>query len=127
MADLALLDQLRQGANRFFDRCIGIDAMLIVEVNVLNAQPLQTSFAGLLHVVGLPADATGAGIAGIADNSELCGQYDLVAPALDRTSDELFVRVWPVDVGGVEKIDAEFERAMNGRDRLGVIASGVKL
>src|ERR1700686_1207865 len=127
MSDLALLDQLRQGANRFFNRRIRIDAMLVIEVNVLDAKPLQTSFAGLLHVVGLAADAAVTWVAGIADNPELCGQHDLVALALDRASDELFVLVRPVDVGGVEKIDAEFEGAMNGRDRFGVIAAGVKL
>src|SRR6267378_6853524 len=111
MADLAFLDQFRQSANRFFNWCLRIDAVLVIEVNVLDAQPLQTSFAGLLHVVGLAVDAAGIGIAGIADNSELCGQYDFVAPALDRASDELFVRVWPVDVGGVEEVNAEFERS----------------
>src|SRR6266849_10637214 len=127
MSNLALLDQFCQGANRLFNRRIGIDAMLVIEVDVLDAQPLQTSFAGLLHVVGLAADTADVGIARIADNSELCGQHDLVALALDRSSDELFVLVGPVDVGGIEEGDAEFEGAMNGRDRFGVIASGVEL
>src|ERR1700675_5173537 len=127
MSDLALLDQFRQGANRLFDRRIRIDAVLVVEVDVLDAQPLQTSFAGLFHVVGLAAYAADVGIAGIADNSELCGQHEFVALALDRASDEFFILVWSVDVGGIEEVDAEFERAMNGRDRFGVIASGVKL
>src|ERR1700682_443139 len=127
MSDLAFLDQLRQGANRFLNRRIRIDAMLVIEVNVLDAQPLQTSIAGLLHVVGLTADAAGIRIAGITDNPELCSQHDLVALALDRSPDELFVFVWSVDVGRIEKINAEFERAMNSRDRFGVIATGVKL
>src|SRR6266403_5008932 len=127
MADLALLDQFRQRANRFLNWRIRIDAMLVIEVNVFDAQPLQTSFAGLLHVVGLAVDAAGIGIAGIADNPELCGQHDLVALALDRASDEFFVNVRPVNVSGVEEVNAEFERSVNGRDRFGVIASGVKL
>ena len=120
-------DQLRQGTNRFLNRRIRIYAVLVIEVDVFDGQPLQTSFTGFFHVVGLAADATGGGIAGIADNPELCGYYDLVALALDGASDEFFVNVRPVDVGGVEKVDAEFERPMNGRDRFGVIASGVKL
>ena len=48
VADLAFLDQLRHGANRFLDRSIRIDAVLVVEVDVLDAQPLQTCFAALL-------------------------------------------------------------------------------
>src|ERR1700676_3610627 len=127
MADLALLDQLREDADRFLNRRIRIDAVLVIEVDVHDAQPLQTVFAGLPHIVGLAADAADVGITGIADNSELCGQHELVALALDRASDELFVLVGPVNISGVEKGDAEFERAMNGRDRFGVVASGVKL
>src|SRR5258708_6129551 len=103
------------------------DAVLVVEVDVLDAQPFQTSLAGSLHIVWLAVDAAGIGIAGIADNSELCGQHDLIALALDRASDEFFILVWPVNVGGVEEVNAEFERSVNGRDRFGVIASGVKL
>src|ERR1700675_1237252 len=127
MADLALLNQFSESANRLFNRRIRIDAVLVVEVKVVDAETLQTCFAGLLHVVRLAVDAAGIGIAGIADNSELCGQHDLVPLALDRASDELFVLVRPVNISGVEKGDAEFERAMNGRDRFGVVASGVKL
>src|SRR5271169_3858303 len=127
MPNLAFPDQLRQRAHSFLNRRIGINAMLIIEVNVLNAQPLQTSVAGLLHIVRLAIDATNLRVARIADNPELCRQHHLVALALDCTSDEFFVFVRPVDVGGIEKVDAEFKRPMNGRDRFGVIASGVKL
>src|SRR6266851_1336315 len=127
MSNLALLDQFREGADCFLNWRIRIDAVLVVEVDILDAQPLQTSFTGLLHVVGLAADAADVGIGGIADNSKFCGQHDLVAFALDRASDEFFVLEGPVNVSGIEKIDAEFEGAMNGRDRFGVIASGVEL
>src|SRR6267378_5397744 len=101
--------------------------MLVIKVDVFDAQPLQTSLAGSLHIVGLAVDAAGIGIAGIADNSKLCGQHDLVALALDRASNEFFILVGPVDVSGVEEVNAEFERSVNGRDRFGVIAAGVKL
>src|ERR1700675_4019824 len=115
MADLALLNQFSESANRLFNRRIRIDAVLVVEVKVVDAETLQTCFAGLLHVVRLAVDAAGIGIAGIADNSELCGQHDLVALALDRASDELFVLVWPVTVGGRQKIDTEFDSPLSGR------------
>src|SRR5208337_617966 len=127
MADLALLDEFRHGANRFLNRRIRIDAVLVVEVNVLDAQPLQTSIAGLLDVVGLAADTADTGVRGIAVYPEFCGQHDLAALALDRASDEFFVLVRPVDIGGVQKSDAEFERTVNGCDRFSVVASGVKL
>src|SRR3977135_2558465 len=114
MADLALLDQFREGANRFLNWRIGIDAMLVIKVDVFDAQPLQTSFAGLLHVVGLAVDAAGIGITGIADNSELCGQHDLVALALDCASDELFINVRPLNVSGAEEGKAWLRRLWEG-------------
>jgi hypothetical protein len=32
--DLAFLDQLAEGADRFLDRCRGVDAVLVVEIDV---------------------------------------------------------------------------------------------
>src|ERR1035438_8476225 len=63
-------------------------------------------FARLLHIVGFAADAANLRVAGIADDPELCGQHDLVALAFNRAPDEFFVLVRPVDVGGIEKMDA---------------------
>ena len=63
----------------------------------------------------------------VADVAELGGEHDLVAPAPDRLADELLVRERAVHVGGVEEVDAEVERAVDGRDGLGVVAAAVEL
>ena len=50
--------------------------------------------------------------------------HDLVAAALERSADELFVGVRSVDLGGVDEGDAEVERPVDRADRLGVVAAG---
>ena len=46
---------------------------------------------------------------------------------LERATEQFFIRVRPVHVGGVEKCDAELERPMNRRHRFLVIASAIKI
>ncbi len=120
-------DKLRHCAHRFFDRSCGIDAMLVVKVDGINAQAAQAGLTGAADVVRFAADASRRGVCGVADDAELGGQHDLIAFAFDRPAHQLFIYVWPIYVGGVEKVDAKFERAMNGGDGFIVIAWAVKL
>ncbi len=121
MEDLACFDQARHGADGVFDGSIGIDAMLVVEIDVIDVEALQAGIAGFADVVGLAVDGADAGVAGIADDAELGGEHDLVAPALDGASDEFFVG-GAIHVGGIEEGDAEFEGAMDGGDGFVVVA-----
>ena len=41
VADLALGDELRQGADGVLDGGLRIDAVLVVQIDVVGAQPLQ--------------------------------------------------------------------------------------
>ena len=66
-------------------------------------------------------------VVGVAHDAELGGEHHLVAPAGDRAADELLVRVRAVDVGRVEQRHAELERAVDGGDRLFVVARAVEL
>ena len=127
VADFSLPHQLRHCADSFLDRSRGIDAMLVVKVDGIDAQAAQAGIAGAADVVRFAADAAHRGVCGIADDPELGGQHDLIAFAFDRPAHQLFIDVWPVDVGGVEEVDAKFERAMNGGDGFIVIAWAVKL
>ncbi len=47
-AHLALLDEPRHPADRFLDRHRRIDAVLVIEVDMIGIEPLQARFAGLL-------------------------------------------------------------------------------
>ena len=106
---------------------VGVDAVLVVEVDVVDAQAPQRGLGGLLDVLGPAVEAAGGGVVGVADDPELRGQHDLVAAVGDGAADELLVGVGAVDVGGVEEGDAELEGAVDGGDRLVVVARAVEL
>src|SRR3984885_13810816 len=126
-AGLAFVFYLGPRPDSFFDGSFGVDAVLVVEIDRVDAETAETAFAGLADVVGLAADAASGGILGIADDTEFRGEDDFVALAVDGVSDELFVGVRSVGVGSVEEIDAEFESAVNRGNGFGVVASGIKL
>ena len=78
-AHLALLDQPRHRADGVLDGHVGIDPVLIVEVDHVDAEALEARLAGRLHVLGAPVDRIRAALA--AHLAELGRQHDAVAPA----------------------------------------------
>src|ERR1700760_4871274 len=101
--------------------------MLVVEIDVIDPEPLQAGIAGLANVVGLAVNTPNVGILGIANDAEFGGKYDFVALAFDGSPDQHFVSMRTVHVGSIEEVDAEFESAVNGGDGFCVVASGVEL
>src|SRR6266511_1468055 len=123
---LARFDELGHRADRLLDRRVRVDAVLVVEVDVVNAEPPERGVARLPNVLRVAADAEALAIRP-ADVAELRGQHDLVAPAGNRPPDELLVREWPIHVGCVEEGHAELERAVDRRDRLALVGAPVEL
>ena len=78
-AHLARLHQFAHGADRVLDRHLGIDAVLVVEVDHVDAQSLQARIARRLHMGGTAIHAVGA--ARLLRLAEFGGQHDLVATA----------------------------------------------
>src|SRR3954454_13182774 len=101
--------------------------MLIIEIDRLDAEPAQTSFARFADIVGFAAHASTGWVVRIADDAEFRGEHDLIATVLDRATDELLVRERSVHVGGVEMRDAEFDGAVNGGDRFVVVPLSVEV
>ena len=63
-----------------------------------------------------------------AHHAELGGQDEAVsAPSAQRSAQELFVGVRSVHVGRVEKCHPQFERAVDGGERLIVVSSAVEI
>ena len=80
VADLSLLDQLGHGADRFLDGNRAIHPMLVVEIDVVDAESLERAIARLPHVLGPAVHSEKAAVLA-ALVAELGGEYDLVAPA----------------------------------------------
>ena len=126
VANLPLLDELGHGADGLLDRRVRIDAMLVVDIDVVGAEPLERGVTGGENVLAVAADAEPLALLG-ADAAELCREHDLVAAVLDRAADEPLVLERPVRVGRVEEIDPKLERAVDRRDRLALVRRSVEL
>jgi hypothetical protein len=116
VADLAGLDELLDRARDVLDRDVGVDPVLVKEVDHVGAQPAQ-------GCVGDPADLLRPAVethrrAVLDVPAELRGDDDLVTQGLQGLADELFVDVGAVNLGGVEERDAALHRATQDGDHV---------
>jgi hypothetical protein len=126
VANLALIDQLRHRADGLLDRDLRVDAVLVVEVDRLDSEPLERRVARRVHVLGVPAYSQPLAVLA-AGVPELRRQHHLVATAGDRAAHQDLVREGPVHVGGVKEVDPQFERAVDRGGRLLVVGLAVEL
>src|SRR5204862_3852584 len=98
-------DELRQRADRLLDWRVRVDAVLVVQIDVVDSEPPQRRVDGLVDVPGRAVDPAAPVLEPTV--SELGGDHTLVAAAGDRLADELLVRALAVDVGRVEEIEPE--------------------
>jgi len=108
VADLASFDDVVQGLHRLLGRAVRIEAMDLVKVDVVGAEPGQGSI-GLLEdrLAGqaLPAGA----VVHLAEH--LSCQHDVLAPgvALDGATDQLLGGAVLIHVRGVPEGDARLD------------------
>src|SRR5260370_3189689 len=126
VANFGFANQVGHGADGFLDRSVSIDAVLVVQINVIDGEALEAGFASAAGVLGLSVYAARLRIIKIAHNTEFGGQHDLIALAFDRAAHEFFVLEWAVHVGGVEKVAAEFAGPVTGSDGLPFVARSVQ-
>src|SRR5437868_1238182 len=110
VAHLSLLDDAAHRADRVLDRHARVDAVLVVEVDRVDPQPLQAGLAGLLHIVGAAVDAVSA--AGLAGLAEFGGDDDIVRPAFEGAAEQLLIVAPAIHIRAVEMINAELDRAL---------------
>ena len=115
---LARGDELRHRADRLLDRRQRVDAVLVVEVDVVGAETLE-------RPLDRRADGLGAAVRpAVAERADELRRHDVVVPAaLDRAADELLVGAAAVHLGRVEERDPELERPVDRGDRLRVVAA----
>ena len=82
-ADFAGFDEFSEGANGVLDRNVGINAMLVVEIDDVDAETLEAAVTGATNV-GWGAVHAAAGTVGIDAEAELGGDYDTIARAAAR-------------------------------------------
>src|SRR5579859_2850769 len=115
VAHLTRLDEFRHCPDSIFYRDIGIDAMLVIEVDMLDAQTRQRLIAAGFDVFGATARSH-API--IASQPELGCQDHTVAPVSDGAPDEAFIVSIAIDIGRIKKEYAQINSALDGGDGL---------
>ena len=123
-AHLAGVDQARHCADGVLDRDFRVDTMLVVKVDHVHAETLEALVARARHVLRSAVDAGGA--VGLAHVAELRGEHHAVAPSAQRLAEQRLVVAPAIHVGGIQKVHAEVERALNHTDGLRVVARAVR-
>jgi hypothetical protein len=126
VTDFAFLDEFLHCAERVLDWYVGIDAVLVIEVDIIDAEPSQARLAGAADVIRFSVNISRCEIFEVALITEFRCEDDFVAPSFNGLADQFFVFERAVHVGGVEQGDAEVKGAMNGRDGFALIARAIK-
>src|SRR5712664_151113 len=108
------------------DRHGPIDAVLIVQVDVVDAEASQRGIARGLDVLG-PAVLADEFAVRSPHVAEFRGQDDPRALPFDRLPDQDLVRVGSVDVRRIEEGDAQIQGAVNCRDGLCIVPASVEV
>ncbi len=112
---LALAHDVVERLKRFLHRRMRVEAMNLVEIDVVGLQPAQAFVDGVLDMLARKAALVGIVAHGVED---FRGDDEPVArrsEVLQRATDNLFAHAERVDVGRVEKVDASFQRALDER------------
>jgi hypothetical protein len=58
VSDLALIDQFRESAHSVLNRCVGVDAVLVIEVDAVRGESLQGALNRGADICGTAVDMT---------------------------------------------------------------------
>src|SRR6476469_9077877 len=103
MPDLALFDQVADSACDVLDRYVGIDAVLVKQVDGLDAEPFERAFDRRADMLGTAVHAAVRARVRIEIEAELGRDHDPVAEGAKRLPDHFLVFERAVHFGGVEE------------------------
>ena len=116
--DLAFANQVFDRTGDVFDWHVGVDAVLVEEVDPIGLEPLQRR---LRHLTNVRRPAVQPSLLAVVElEAELGGDHDLVAHWTKRLADQLFVRERSVGFGRVEERDAALEGRADDGNALGM-------
>src|ERR1700693_1328687 len=123
IANLASPDQRRHRADHVLDRNLAIDAMLVEQIDMRGLQTLERGLDDCANVLGTTVGTADLAILDL--KSELGGDHDRVAATFQGPSEQLLILEGAIDLGGIVERGAELDRALNGRQRLGVVGCAI--
>src|SRR6185369_3068096 len=125
-ANLSAFHQFGHCSDGFFYGSFGIDAMLVVEIDVIDAEAFQRGVAGSTNVFPLATYSPVARVLFLTNVGELGSEEYLVATIADRLSDQFFIVAHSIDICSVQKVDPEIECAEDGGSGFFVVALAVE-
>ena len=102
-----------------------IDPVLVEDVDVVRTEAAERSFDGGDDVLRSAVRAANLVIRDV--EAELGGEHHLLTPTCQGATHQALVDERAVDLGRVEVVDAEFQRTVDGGDRLRVIGRPVQV
>ncbi len=127
MLDVAGLHHVGDGTDGVFDRHRWIEPRRPVDVDVIDAKPLQRIGEEVPHrcraaVVTEPRPGR------VAQRAKLDADLNIVAASPgERLADQHLIVAHAVEVAGIEQRDARFQRGMDGGDALAAVGRAVKI
>ena len=117
-------DQLLDGARHLLDGHVGIDAVLVEEVDGVDPEPPERGLRDLPDVLRPAVEPSPP--SGSILNPNFVAMTTCSAERRERLADELLVRERTVDLGGVEERDAAFDRRPDQGDHLLLVPGGAQ-
>jgi hypothetical protein len=105
VANFARADQVADRARDLLDRDIGIEPVLVEQVDPVGAQPPERAFDHLADAFGPAVEALALAAVGREAEAELAGDHHLVPDARQPRAKLLLVETGAVNLGGVEEGD----------------------
>src|SRR5262249_3942986 len=115
--DLTFPNQILHRAGHIFNRDIGIDTMLIEQIDHVCPESFQRSLSNFFDVLWSTVYADLLAF-GTDLESELGGDHHSLAHWSQCFADELFIREWAVNFSRVKERDASFHRCSQKRNHL---------
>ena len=106
--DLTCCYQISDRSGDILDRNVGVDAVLVEEVDGVDPQALQRGLGNLTDTFRATVEAAGSARAEI--ESELRSDDNIRLERLQRLAYELLIGEWAIDFGGVEEGNAALNR-----------------
>ena len=110
------VDQFSHRASHVLDRHLGVDAVLVVQIDMVGPQPAERVFHRPPDAVGAAAHAARLDTVLCEGEPELGSDLHLVSHWFECFADDVLVQERPVHFGGVEEGHAKFDGMANHGD-----------
>src|ERR1700737_2657099 len=86
VAHFSCAHQFSHGPDGFFDWSLRVHAVLVIQIDGLDAKALQTGLTAGTYIFGLPVGAADRGFVSVAKDAKFRGEENLVSAVTDSVA-----------------------------------------